>query len=130
MREIEGRAQQPRAAILDRRTFQSSPESGERSGYDGHKRRKRSKVHLAADTLGQRLALLVTPANEQDRVQVAHLAEQIQAVTGEAVAVAFVDQGYAGEQAAEAAQAHHIRLEAIKLPTANRGLVSIMSQCA
>src|SRR5512143_23760 len=83
MREIEGRAQQPRAAIFDSRTLQSSPESGGRAGYDGHKRRRGSKVNLAVDTLGQLLALLVTPANEQDRAQVAELAEKVQEATGE-----------------------------------------------
>jgi transposase len=123
MREINDRTPQPRAAILDSRTVQSTPESGERAGYDGHKRRKGSKVHIAVDTLGQLLAVLVTPANEQDRAQVAALAEQIQEVTGESVAVAFVDQGYTGEQAAADAEAHGIRLEVVKLPTAKRGFV-------
>ncbi|GAB4436340.1 MAG: hypothetical protein OHK0015_28050 [Chloroflexi bacterium OHK40] len=93
LREIADRAPQPTAAIFDSRTLQSSPESGARAGYDGAKRRKGSKVHLAVDTLGHLLALLVTPANEQDRAQVAALAEQVQEVTGETVAVAFVDQG-------------------------------------
>ena len=55
-----------------------------------------SKVHLAVDTLGQLLALLVTPADEQDRAQVAALAEHIQAATGDSVEIAFVDQGYTG----------------------------------
>src|SRR5215218_2214055 len=40
-----GRAPAPTAAILDRRTLQSTPESGGRAGYDGAKRRKGSKVH-------------------------------------------------------------------------------------
>lgn len=51
----------------DSRTLQLSPESVGRAGCDGHKRRKGSKVHLAVDTLGQLLAVLVTPANEHDR---------------------------------------------------------------
>ena len=123
MREIEGRTPQPRAAILDSRTLQSSPESGGRAGYDGHKRRKGSKVHLAVDTLGQLLAVLVTPANEQDRAQVAALAELVQEATGDSVAVAFVDQGYTGEQPAADAQAQGIRLEVVKLPTAKRGFI-------
>jgi transposase len=123
MRESEGRSPHPRAAILDSRTLQSSPESGERAGYDGHKRRRGSKVHLAVDTLGQLLAVLVTPANEQDRAQVGALAAQIQQATGDSVEVAFVDQGYTGEQAAAEAEAHHIRLEVVKLPTAKRGFV-------
>jgi transposase len=123
LREIDGRNPQPRAAILDSRTLQSSPESGERTGFDGHKRRKGSKVHLAVDTLGQLLALMVTPANDQDRAQVAELAEKVQKATGESVEVAFVDQGYTGEQPADAAQAQGIRLEVVKLPTAKRGFV-------
>ena len=48
----EGRDKEPTAAILDSRTLRSSPESGHRSGYDGAKRKKGSKVHAAVDTLG------------------------------------------------------------------------------
>ncbi len=123
LREIEGRQPQPRAAIFDGRTLQSSPESGARAGWDGHKRRKGSKVHLAVDTLGQLLAAIVTPANEQERAQVDALATQVQATTGDSVEVAFVDQGYTGEEAAAAAAEHGIRLEVVKLPTTKRGFV-------
>ena len=123
LREIADRNPQPSAAILDSRTLQSTPESGARAGYDGHKKRKGSKVHLAVDTLGQLLAVMVTPANEQDRAQVAELAEQIQEVTGQSVEVAFVDQGYTGPQPAADAEQHGIRLEVVKLPTAKHGFV-------
>ena len=78
LRMLGERAAQPSAAILDGRTMQSTPESGARAGYDGHKRRKGSKVHIAVDTLGHLLALQVTPANEQERAQVAELAKEIQ----------------------------------------------------
>lgn len=123
LREIADRAPHPTAVIFDSRTLQSSPESGERAAYDGAKRRKGSKVHAAVDTLGHLLALLVTPANEQDRAQVAELAKQVQEVTGEMVEVAFVDQGYTGEKANAAAEAEGIQLEVIKLPDAKRGFV-------
>lgn len=123
LREIAGRNPQPSAAIFDGRTLQSTPESGERAGYDGHKRRKGSKVHLAVDTLGQLLAVTVTPANEQERAQVAELAARVQEATGDSVEVAFVDQGYTGDEAAAAAEQHGIRLEVVKLPTAKRGFV-------
>jgi len=123
LRELADRDPQPTAAILDGRTLQSSPESGGRAGYDGGKRRKGSKVHLAVDTLGHLLALLVTPANAQERAQVGDLAEQVQEATGDAVEVAFVDQGYTGADAAEAASAHGIRLAVVKLPEAKRGFV-------
>jgi transposase len=123
LREIEGRTPDPRAAVIDSRTLRSSPESGGRAGYDGHKRRKGSKVHLAVDTLGQLLAPVVTPADEQDRAQVAELAEEVREATGESVEVAFVDQGYTGERPAEDAAERGIRLEVVKLPEAGRGFV-------
>ena len=123
LRLAAGRSGQPSAAILDSRTVQSTPESGARAGYDGHKRRKGSKVHAAVDTLGHLLALVVTLADEQDRAQVAALAEAAQAATGEHVEVAYVDQGYTGEQPAADAAAHGIRLEVVKLPVAKHGFV-------
>ena len=123
LRLAAGRAPEPTAAILDSRTLQSTPESGDRSGYDGAKRRKGSKTHVAVDTLGHLLALVVTPADEQDRAQVAELAEAVQEATGHTVEVAFVDQGYTGAATAEDAAAHGIRLEVVKLPDIKRGFV-------
>ncbi len=70
LRVAQGRNAQPSAAILDSRTLQSSPESGHRAGYDGAKRKRGSKVHIAVDTLGHLLALGVTAADEQERAQV------------------------------------------------------------
>jgi transposase len=80
-------------------------------------------VHIAVDTLGHLLALRVTPADQGDRAQVETLAEDIQAVTGDTVEMAYVDQGYTGAAAAEAAQSHGIRLEVVKHPMAKRGFV-------
>src|SRR4029434_9103126 len=94
---VAGREGRPTGTILDARTVQSTPESGARAGYDGHKKKKGSKVHIAVDTLGNLLALKVTPASEQERAQVAELAARVQEVTGKQVEVAFVDQGYTGE---------------------------------
>jgi transposase len=123
LRLAEGRKASPSAAIVDSRTLQSSPESGARAGYDGAKRKRGSKVHLAVDTLGYLLALHVTAANEQDRAQVDELTKRIQAETGNSVEVAFVDQGYTGAQPAQAAAEHGIRLEVVKLPQAKKGFV-------
>lgn len=123
LRELAERPPQPTAAVLDGRTLQSTPESGARAGYDGHKRRKGSKVHMAVDTLGHLLAVWVTPANEQERAQVEQLATRIQEATDDSVEVAFVDQGYTGDQPAADAARHGIRLEVVKLPTAKRGFV-------
>jgi transposase len=123
LRQAAGRAPEPTAVILDARTLQSTPESGARAGYDGHKKRKGSKTHIAVDTLGHLLALLVTPASEQERAQVAELAEAVQEATGDTVELAYVDQGYTGDQPAADAAAHGIRLEVVKHIEAKRGFV-------
>ncbi|HMN15668.1 MAG TPA: IS5 family transposase [Bellilinea sp.] len=123
LRVAKGRKEQPSAAIFDSRTLQSSPESGGRAGYDGAKRRKGSKTHLAVDTLGYLLALHISSADEQDREQVAELAQQVQETTGDSVQIAFVDQGYTGDKAVEAACRVGIDLIVIQLPEAKRGFV-------
>ncbi|MGF6960870.1 transposase [Paraburkholderia youngii] len=78
---------------------------------------------MAVDTLGNLLAVHITPANEQERAQVAELARQVQQVTGQTVKVAFADQGYTGEDAAQAARDEGIELQVIKLPEAKKGFV-------
>ena len=123
LRVLEGRMEEPSAAIFDSRTLQSTPESGHRGGYDGAKRKKGSKVHMAVDTLGYLLSLHVTAADEQDRTQVGKLAKEVQKQTGKSVELAYVDQGYTGEQAAEAAKKQKIELAVVKLPDAKRGFV-------
>lgn len=123
LRWTEGRPDDPTATILDSRTVQSTPESGNRAGWDGAKRKNGSKIHLAVDTLGHVLALHVTPADAQDRAQVAGLAAAVQEVTGDAVTLAFVDQGYTGDTPAADAAAHGIALEVVKLPDTKRGFV-------
>jgi transposase len=123
LRMLVGRDAQPSAAIFDSRTLQSTPESGHRAGYDGAKRKKGSKVHLAVDTLGHLLALHVTAANEQDREQVGKLAKAVQKETGKSVELAYVDQGYTGEVPQAAAKKQKIELSVIKLPEAKRGFV-------
>lgn len=123
LRLAAGRQADPSAVILDSRTLQSTPESGSRAGYDGAKRKKGSKVHIAVDTLGHLLTLRITPANEQDRAQVGELACAVQQATGEKVELAYVDQGYTGQTAASEAEAHGLRLEVVKLSEARRGFV-------
>jgi transposase len=123
LRLSEGRAQDPTAAILDSRTLRSTPESGHRGGYDGHKGKKGSKVHAAVDTLGHLLALRVSPANEDDRQEVRKLSEEIQRATQENVELAYVDQGYTGERASGFAAEHGIRLEVVKHEEVKRGFV-------
>jgi transposase len=123
LRLADGRAAEPSAVILDGRTMQSSPESGPRAGFDGHKKRRGSKVHMVVDTLGLLLTLQVTAANEQERAQVGPLTQEVQDITDHSVEIAFVDEGYTGEQAKLDAAAHGITLHVIKLSQPKRGFV-------
>jgi transposase len=123
LRLAAGRRADPTAVVFDSQTLQSTPESGAHGGYDGYKRRKGSKIHIAVDTLGHLLALVATPANAQDRAQVAELSRTVQDVTDDTVEVAFVDQGYTGPRAKAAAAAHGIHLDVVKLSEAKRGFV-------
>ena len=67
LRVAAGRIATPTAAMLDGRTIQSTPESGGRAGYDGHKRRNGSNPSIAVDPLGWILARRVTPASASER---------------------------------------------------------------
>lgn len=115
----DDRSLTPTAAIFDGRTMQSAPESGACAGYDGHKKRKGSKVHMAVDTLRHLFAIRVTAANEQEPAQVGALETDVHVATGETVTVAHVDQGYTGEAAA----AHGIHSDVVKLSEEKRGSV-------
>lgn len=123
IRLAKGKKELPSAAIYDGRTVQSTPESGDRAGYDGYKRRKGSKLHLAVDTLGLLLAAQVTPANEQERAQVKELSEAVQEATQQSVEVAFVDQGYTGDHPKNDAKEAGIELIVVKLSEAKKGFV-------
>lgn len=129
LRVFDKRKLTPSAAIYDSRPLSSTPESGSRAGYngyDGHKKTKGSKVHVAVDTLGHLLALKVTAANQDDRTQVEALSQELQELqeaTGQSVEIAFVDQGYTGENAAQQAEKHGIELCVVKLEEARRGFV-------
>lgn len=123
LREAKGHNRHPSATILNSRTLQSTQWSGGHAGYNGTKRRKGSKVHVAVDTLSHLLTLLVTPANEQDWVQISELAQTIQGVTGSHVEITFEDQGYNGDAPIQAAQDQGFRLEVVKLLETKRGFV-------
>lgn len=123
IRVAQGKQGQPRAVVFDGRTLQSSCERGPRAGYDGYKRRNGSKVHMAVDTLCHLLAVHVTPANEQERDQVDALCQAVQQVTGATGEKAWVDQGYTGQRAKDAAEQNGIALDVVKLPEAKKGFV-------
>lgn len=124
LRLSEGRKRGPSMMLLDSRTLQSTPESGARAGTDGGKKRKGSKVHIATETLGALLAVVVTPASVQDRAVAAELAVAAQEATGWSVDTALVDEGYSGEFTRdEVEDAALLELMVVPKPEAGSGFV-------
>lgn len=78
---------------------------------------------MAVDTLGHLLALHVTPANADDRAEAGKLAEAVQQATGAAVELIYVDQGYTGERAAQAAHVEGIELCVVERDETKKGFV-------
>jgi putative transposase len=66
VRQVEGREAEPSAAILDSQTVKTTEQGGPR-GYDAGKKVNGRKRHLLVDTLGLLLAVVVHPADIQDR---------------------------------------------------------------
>ena len=64
--------------------------------------------------VGNLLALKVTAATEGDRGQVGAMAEEVREVTGSTVEIVYVDQGYTGENTAQAAKEDGIWLEVVQ----------------
>lgn len=122
-RKAAGRNPDPTAVILDDRTLRGTPENGHRAACDGHKHTEGSKIDAAVDTLGHLPTLRVTPADAQERAQVGAPADAVQEATGEAVELAWADQGYTGGNPADEAAARGIELAAVRLPEAKTGFV-------
>jgi transposase len=122
-RLAEGRI--PRRSFSIVRPCNPAPKAAPARAPMGPKANRGSNGHIAIDTLGHLLVLHVTPANEQDRVQVAQLAEQEQNVTDTSVEVASVDQGDTGARARQDAVDHRMQLEGVKRPQAKKGFVRL-----
>ena len=65
-RQHEGRSPEPSAGIIDAQTVRCTPQAGER-GVDAGKSTNGRKRHIAVDTLGLLLMVIVTAASVQDR---------------------------------------------------------------
>lgn len=95
LRHAHGRKAKPSAAIIDSQSVKST-ECNEIRGFDAGKMIKGSKRHLAVDTLGLVLIVMVTGAHIQDRDAAPALLGALFQAYG-TIQLVWADRGYAGE---------------------------------
>jgi putative transposase len=91
-----GKKAQPTAAIVDSQSIRTA-EGGDQRGYDAGKKVTGRKRHLAVDTLGLVLAVVVHGADWQDHDGVVFVFQRLQAAF-QRVRVVFADSAYARNQ--------------------------------
>jgi len=95
LRKAEGRHVAPTAAIVDSQSVKTPDQAGER-GYDAGKKIKGRKRHLAVDSLGLILGMLITSAAVQDRAAAKPLIRGLLELFGR-LQIIWADGGYLGK---------------------------------
>jgi putative transposase len=95
VRLFDGRQEQPTAAIRDSQTVKTTEQGGPH-GYDAGKKVNGRKRHLLVDTLGLLLAVVVHPADVQDRDGAKLVLETVRRQLPR-LQLIWADGGYAGQ---------------------------------
>jgi transposase len=118
VRAAAGRATAPTAAIIDSQSVKGSEMIGRaRRGYDAGKKVSGTKRHLAVDTIGLLLTVLVTAASVQDRDAAKPLLWNLRRAFP-SIKLAWADGGYAGKLVTWAASKlkPKLKLEIVRRP--------------
>jgi transposase len=117
VRDANGRAATPTAAIIDSQSVKTSCNVGEASqGIDAGKKIKGRKRHIATDVLGLLLVVIITAASVQDSVGGQQVLDHLTAEHPN-VSLAWVDGGYNTTVIRHGAH-RGIHVEVVKRPTA------------
>ena len=129
VRKAAGRSEEPTAAILDAQSIRTSgnvPESSQ--GIDAGKKIKGRKRHIATDTLGLLLVLLVTAASVQDTTGGRDVVSEL-AARHPGVVKAWADSGYK-RSVIERGAAHGIKVEVVSKDPGQKGFAPLPKRWA
>jgi len=116
VRQVAGRKTAPTAAIIDSQSVKAAEEAARSSrGYDAGKKINGRKRHIAVDTIGLLLTVLVTAASVQDRDAARPLLWNLKKAFPK-VRLAWADGGYAGKLVTWSTTALKLTLEIVKRP--------------
>jgi transposase len=129
VRKAAGRSEEPSAAILDAQSIRTSgnvPESSQ--GIDAGKKIKGRKRHIATDTLGLLLVLLVTAASVQDTTGGRDVVSEL-AARHPGVVKAWADSGYK-RSVIERGAGHGIDVEVVSKDPDQKGFAPLPNRWA
>jgi transposase len=116
VRLAAGRKAAPTAAIIDSQSVKGSEMiSRARRGYDAGKKINGTKRHIAVDTIGLLLTVVITAASVQDRDAAKPLLWNLRRAFPQ-ITLAWADGGYAGKLVSWAKATLRLTLEIVKRP--------------